>query len=197
MTTDQPTVGEQPSKLAGGCVLAVGAALAGVVVYAVPETGYYAAGLLTTAGIRKAVTWRTRRSSGADEEPEAEDTIDILDLLHELSPAGAANVRLTQLQEAAGLPDTKPVRALLADADIPIKEVRTGGKVGQGVHASAIPRSCGALPGCCWCAVTSNNNTNNTPEPEPGEGFRVEPIGQGGTVVRDPAETSRRHATTR
>lgn len=196
MTTDQPAVGEQPSKLAGGCVLTIGAVIAGAVVYAVPETGYYAAGLLTTAGIRKAITWHARRHGGG-EQPEAEDTVDIVGLLHELSPQGASNVRLTQLAEAASLPDTKPVRALLTAADIPVKEVRTGSKVGQGVHASSIPRSCDAPPDSCWCAVTSNNNTNNTDSPADEKGLRVDHIGHGGVVVTDPTETRRHHATTR
>lgn len=188
-------VEEQPSKLAGGCVIAVGLAIAGGVAYAAPETAYYAAGLLTAAGVRRARTWATGRRKRAADEPD-EDTVDIVGLLHELSPGAAANVRLTQLQEAAGLPDTKPVRALLAESSIPIKEVRTGGKVGQGVYATAIPRSCGAPSGGCWCAVTSNNNTNNSPEEGPREGLRVDHIGNAGIVVTDPAETQRRRATT-
>ncbi|WP_128977273.1 hypothetical protein [Streptomyces roseicoloratus] len=197
MTTEQqPDVvaGEQPSKLAGGCVLAIGAALAGGIAYTVPETAYYTAGLLTAAGVRRARTWAAGRRGG--EQPEVEDAVDIVAALHELSPGGTANVRLTQLAEGIGLPDTRTVRALLDEASIPIKEVRTGGKVGPGIHVTAIPRSCGAPPDGCWCAVTSNNNTNNTPEEEPREGFRVEHIGHAGTVVHDPAETRRRHATT-
>lgn len=197
MTTDQPAVGEQPSKLAGGCVLTIGAVIAGAVVYAVPETGYYAAGLITTAGIRKAVTWHARRHDAATKQQETEDRVDIIAALHELSPAGAANVRLTQLVEATGLPDWDAVRALLAAVDIPVKEVRTGSKVGQGVYASAIPRSCDAPPGSCWCAVTSNNNTNNTDSPADEKGLRVDHIGHGGIVVTDPTETRRHHATTR
>lgn len=189
--------GDQPSKLAGGCVLAVGAALAGGVVYAVPEIGYTIAGALAAAGAQRARTWAARRREKAADEPDDEDTIDVVGLLHELSPAATANVRLTQLQAAADLPDTKPVRALLAEAGIPIKEVRTGGKVGQGVHATAIPRSCGAPSDGCWCAVTSNNNTNNTPEERPREGLRVDAIGHAGLVIHDPTETRRRHATTR
>ncbi|MEV8623394.1 hypothetical protein [Streptomyces sp. NPDC051079] len=200
MTTDQQAdeqaadVREEPSQRAAkGCLLAIGITFAGTIAVTVPETAYYAAGLLTAAGVRRARVLVAGRRGRADEK---EDTVDIIGLLHELSPAGAANVRLTQLQEAAGLPDTKPVRALLAEASIPIKEVRTGGKVGQGVHASAIPRSCGAPSDGCWCAVTSNNNTNNAPEEGPREGLRVDHIGNAGIVVTDPAETQRRRATT-
>lgn len=192
----EESAGEQPSKLAGGCVLAVGLAAAGTVAVTIPETAYYAAGLLTAAGVRRARTWAAGRRERATSEPDDEDTVDIVGLLHELSPTGSANVRLTQLQDAAGLPDTKAVRALLTESDIPIKEVRTGGKVGPGVHATAIPLSCGAPSGSCWCAVTSNNNTNNALEGAPGEGVRVEAIGHAGVIYRDPAETLRRHTKT-
>lgn len=194
MTTEQPAeAGEQPSKLAGGCVLAIGAVLAGGVAYAVPETAYYAAGLLTAAGVRRARTWTARRRG--DEQHVAEDAVDIVAALHQLSPGGTQNVRLTQLQEATGLPDTRAVRALLDEANIRIKEVRTGGKVGQGVHATAIPRSCGAPSDSCWCAVTSNNNTNNTGGEGPEEGLRVEHIGAAGVVYHDPTERLRHHTT--
>ncbi|WP_329424015.1 hypothetical protein [Streptomyces sp. NBC_01268] len=187
---------EEPSQRAAkGCLLAIGITFAGTIAVTVPETAYYAAGLLTAAGLRRARALVAGRRGRADDEAD-EDTVDIIGLLHELSPNAAANVRLTQLADAAGLPDTKPLRALLAQASIPIKEVRTGGKVGQGVHATAIPRSCGAPSGGCWCAVTSNNNTNNAPEEGPREGLRVDHIGNAGIVVTDPAETQRRRATT-
>ncbi len=200
LDTEQPETdpGEQrKERAAAGCLLVVAIGVGGAVAYAVPEAAYYAAGLLTAAGVRRARTWTTRRRGDTAAQPDAEDTVDIVGLLHELSPAGAVNVRLTELQDAASLPDTKPVRALLTEADIPIKEVRTGGKVGPGVHATSIPRSCGAPSDGCWCAVTSNNNTNNIPEKEPEEGLRVDAIGQAGLVIHDPAETRRRHATTR
>lgn len=187
---------EQPSKLAGGCVLTIGVAVVGGVAYTVPETAYFAAGLMATTAVRRARGWVAGRREKAADEQLAEDVVDIVAALHQLSPAGAANVRVTQLVEATGLPDRNAVRALLAEAGIPTKEVRTGGKVGQGVHATAIPRSCNPDPDGCWCAVTSNNNTNNTPAQAPGEGLRVEAIGAAGVVYRDPNETQRRHTKT-
>lgn len=177
-----------PSRAAGGCVLAIGAGIAGGVVYAVPELGYFVAGLTITTVVRKARhAWLNR---GADEE----EAVDIVAVLHELSD-GSQHVRLTQLQEAAGLPDTKTVRALLDEADIPVRAgVRAGGKNGPGVHHTAIPRSCEAADDGCWCRSGANTNANNTPEQGPEKGFRVEHTGQAGTTVYDLSEThNRRH----
>ncbi|MET9957051.1 hypothetical protein ABZ135_36625 [Streptomyces sp. NPDC006339] len=205
MTAEELTLesaGEQPSKLAGGCVLAVGAALAGGVVYAVPEVGYTIAGALAAAGVRRARTWAAGRREKAADEPEVadvEDTVDILAVLHGLSPGGTANVRLTQLQDATGLPDTRTVRVLLHEEGIEVRDgVRASGKNGPGVHADDIPRwPCRPSTEGCWCSSDANTNTNNGDEEGPEEGFRVEHIGAAGTVVHDPAETRRRYAKTR
>lgn len=160
---------EQPSKLAGGCVLAIGAALAGGVVYAFPETGYYAAGLLTTAGIRKARTWIDGRRGKTAEEPDEAEPVDIVAALQQLGEGGE-HVRLTQLQEAAGLPDTKAVRALLEEAAVPVRSgVRAGGKNGPGVHQDDIPAHSPTTSDpsseCCLCSSeAANANTNNRPD---------------------------------
>ncbi|MFB7866985.1 hypothetical protein [Streptomyces sp. NPDC056069] len=194
---DEATAAEQRKERAAlGCLLAVAVSVGGAVAVAVPETAYYAAGIGTALAVRKTRGWIAGRRGEADEHADAEDTVDIIAALHALSPAGAANVRLTQLVEATGLPDRDAIRALLAEAGIPTKEVRTGVQVGQGVHATAIPRPCGAPSDGCWCAVTSNNNTNNAPGEGPREGFRVSAIGAAGLVVTDPTETRRRHTKT-
>lgn len=193
--------GEQPSKLAGGCVLAVGLAVAGGVAVAVPETAYYAAGLLTAAGVRRARTWATgRRGESGEEQLDEQEQVDIVAALHELC-RGGEHVRLTQLQELTGLPNTKAVRALLDEAGIPIRSgVRAGGKNGPGVHMADIPgrpAEFDAPSGECVCAGHgANANTNNDDEQGPGEGLRVERIGAAGVVYRDPAETHRRHTKT-
>lgn len=182
---------EGPSRAAGGCVLAIAAGAAGGVAYAVPELGYFVAGLTITTVVRKAHhAWLNR---GASDEDEAEE-VDIVAVLHELSD-GSQHVRLTQLQEAAGLPDTKAVRALLDEAGIPVRAgVRAGGKNGPGVHHTAIPRVCDASSDGCWCRSDANTNTNNAPGEGPEKGFRVEHTGQAGVTVYDLSEThNRRH----
>lgn len=182
---------EGPSRAAGCCVLAIAAGAAGGVAYAVPELGYFVAGLTITTVVRKARhAWLNR---GADEEDE-EEAVDIVAVLHELSD-GTQHVRLTQLQEAAGLPDTKTVRALLDEASIPIRAgVRAGGKNGPGVHHTAIPRSCDPSYDGCWCRSDANTNTNNSSGEGPEKGFRVEHTGHAGVTVYDLSEThNRRH----
>jgi len=198
---EQPTEEElpEPSRLAGGCVVLVLAGAAGGVAYAVPEVGYFVAGLLATATVRKARGWYAdRRHPGDEEQPDDEPGIDIVEQLRALA-AGGEHVRLTQLQEAAGLPDTKTVRALLEEAGVPVRSgVRAGGKNGPGVHQEDVPPLSlpdGAPPAeRCLCSSAANANTNNAGGEGPREGFRVEPIGQAGTVVHDPAEAHRRHA---
>ncbi|MFF9910631.1 hypothetical protein [Streptomyces sp. NPDC013457] len=189
-----PEAEEQPSKLAGGCVLAVGVALAAGAVYAVPELGYTVAGLGAAAGCRRARTWlRGRRKDTADEVDE-EQPVDIVAVLQELGEDGD-HVLLTRLREAAGVADTKAVRALLDDADVPVRAgVRTPGGNGPGVHQDDIPRESPTPSGGCLCRSDANANANNAPEQDPEKGFRVEAIGQGGALVHDPADAHRHHA---
>jgi len=194
---DQAAAAEQRKERAAlGCLLVVAVGVGGAVAVAVPETAYYAAGLGTAVAVRKVRGWVAGRRKQAADEPEEFVEVDIVAALHELSPAGALNVRLTQLQEAAGLPDTKAVRALLNEAGIPVKDgVRAGGKNGPGVHHTAIPRSCDPSSDGCWCRSDANTNANNGTGEGPREGFRVEHTGQAGTTVYDLSETHQRRHT--
>ncbi|MGW8357379.1 hypothetical protein [Streptomyces wedmorensis] len=182
---------DSPSRAAGGCVLAIGAGIVGGVVYAVPELGYFVAGLTITTVARKARNAWLNRGQGVEDEEEA---VDIVAVLHELSD-GRHNVLLTALKDAAGLPDTKAVRVLLDEASIAVKGgVRAGGKNGPGVHHTSIPRVCDASADGCWCRSDANTNANNAPGEGPEKGFRVEHTGQAGVTVYDLSEThSRRH----
>ena len=192
----EPAAEQRNERAAKGCLLAIAIGSGGAIAVAVPETAYYAAGLGTYVAVRKVRSWLSRRGRPTD-GPEVEDVVDIVATLHELSPAGAANVRLTQLQAAAELPDTKAVRALLAEVDIPVEVgVRAGGKNGPGVHHKHIPRSCNPSSDNCWCRSGTNANANNGQGEGAGEGLRVEAIGQAGTVVHTPAEASRHHRIT-
>ncbi|WP_369778849.1 hypothetical protein [Streptomyces sp. R33] len=189
MTPAEQPPAEGGSRAAGGCVLAVALTGAGCVAYAVPETAYYVTGLLTAAGIRKARTWVAARRNG--EQPD-DKPVNIVAVLQDLA-AGGEHVRLTQLQQAAGLPDTKAVRALLAAVGIPIRTgVRAGGRNGPGVHHADVPPLPGARSGTpsegCLCSSTANANADNGQPEGVGEGLRVEAIGHAGAVVRVPSE---------
>jgi hypothetical protein len=98
---EEPQVEEQlePSRIAGGCVALVLVGTAGGVVYAVPEVGYFVAGLLATGTVRKARGWLGGRRRDEDEQEQA---VDILEQLRALADGGQ-HVLLTQLQKADGL----------------------------------------------------------------------------------------------
>jgi hypothetical protein len=201
VTADELTPAEAPegaSRAAGGCALVIGLGMAGGVVVAVPELGYTVAGALAVVAVGKARAWAAGRRQDTDEtEADEEEPVDIVAVLQQLGEGGE-HVRLTQLQEATGLPDTKTVRALLDEAGIPIRTgVRAGGKNGPGVHATDIPPIGAAPSERCLCRSGANANTNNDGGEGPEKGLRVDHIGHAGTVVRTPAEAARHHAITR
>ncbi|MGW6418830.1 hypothetical protein [Streptomyces sp. NPDC055055] len=188
------------SRAAGGCVLVIGLGIAGGAVVAVPELGYTVAGALAVVGAGKARTWaagrrQTYNGEQVVDDADVDEPVDIVAVLQHLGHGGD-HVRLTQLQEASGLPDTKAVRALLDEAGIPFRKgVRTPGGNGPGVHADDIPPLDAAPSDGCLCRSGANTNANNDGE-GPEKGFRVEHTGQAGITVYDLSEThSRRHAT--
>ncbi|MFB6512094.1 hypothetical protein ACFCW4_02665 [Streptomyces virginiae] len=192
MSTDEqpPAEAQGDGRVAGGCVLAVALAAGGTIAYAVPESAYFVAGLLATRAAHKAraLAERFRRP---DDESEPEE-VDIVAKLQGLAEGGE-HVRLTQLQEATGLPDTGAVRALLDGAGIRVRSgVRAGGKNGPGVHHEDVPplpgAGNGAPSGGCLCSSAANTNANNAPSEGTREGLSVETIGQAGAVVRVPSE---------
>lgn len=190
--------GEQrKERAAAGCLLVIAVGTGGCVAVAVPETAYYAAGLFTFVVVRKVRGWVTGRRGETAEEPEEAEPLDVVAVLQKLG-AGGEHVRLTQLQEAAGLPDTKTVRALLDEARIPVRSgVRAGGKNGPGVHAADIPPIETPHEPGCLCRSGANTNANNEVGEGPRKGFRVEHTGHAGTTVYDLSETHRHHAKTR
>lgn len=193
-TSAEPADAEAPEggQVAGGCVLAVALGAAGGVAYAVPEVAYFVTGLLATATYRRAHGWITVRRTGGYEGGDVTELVNIVATLQKLA-AGGGHVRLTQLQEATGLPNTRTVRALLDAAGIPVRPgVRAGGRNGPGVHHEDVPplpgRESGTPSEGCLCSSEANTNANNGPSSGAEEGLRVEPIGQAGAVVRVPSE---------
>ncbi|MFD5509128.1 hypothetical protein ACFWIB_15305 [Streptomyces sp. NPDC127051] len=197
MSADLPATADEDEdeqqgidRVAGGCVLAFGLVAGGGVAVAYPNAAYFVTGLLAASAVRRgrALVSRFRRPG---DEPEA-DAVDIVGVLRGLAEGGQ-NVRLTQLADAAKLPSTKAVRALLDEASIPVRSgVRAAGKNGPGVHHNDVPplsaAGGGAPSGGCLCSSAANANANNAAPPTPRKGLRVEPIGQAGAVVRVPGE---------
>jgi hypothetical protein len=167
------------------------------VIAAAPEAAYFVAGLGASACCRKGRAWIDRRRATADEEEREEEPapVDIGEHLRALGEGGH-HVLLTGLRESTGLPDTKAVRALLEEAGIPVRDgVRAPAGNGPGVHMADIPGDpspvLAAPSGRCLCSSGANANANNGTEGDHEKGLRVEPIGQAGTVVHDPAEAHR------
>ncbi|MFE0727931.1 hypothetical protein ACFW2X_06705 [Streptomyces antibioticus] len=202
--SDQPTpeqaadaggADEQPSRIAGGCVVlilvGVGVLVVKAVVTVAPYTAYFVAGILCTVGVQKARA-RWGKGRGDDQEEEAAPP-DVAAALRRLI-GDDKGVLLTRLQKDLQLPDTKAVKALLKAEGIPWKAGRTREGNGPSVRREAIPlapspaASGDTAEGCC-CSSEQATATPTTG----GEGVRVEPIGHAGTVIRDPAEASRHH----
>ena len=105
---------------------------------------------------------------GQEIEPEAEP-VDIVAVLQALGEGGNG-VLLTALREAADLPDTKAVRALLDEAGIRVRAgVRTPAGNGPGVHGSDIPTpsptaSHPSSERCLCSSGGTNANANNRPD---------------------------------
>lgn len=192
----------EPSRIAGWFVVLVLIVLAVValkaIVTAFPYVAYYVAGLLTCWGWHKARTWLNRRRDDDQEPGEDAVEVDVAAALRDLSGDAGTSVLLTTLQKRLQLPDTKAVKALLDEAGIPHKPVRTPAGNGPGVHKADIPPapSPAAEPHderCC-CRSGDNDNANNAPGEGAEEGFRVVPIGTDGRIVYDPADANRHHA---
>jgi hypothetical protein len=156
-------------------------------VAAFPEIAYVVTGMLICLGWQKGRAWLGRRN---DDDQESEDfvvEVDVAGALRVLSGNTSASVLLTTLRDHLRLPDTKAVKALLHEAGIPHKAVRTPTGNGPGVHRDDIPPAPSPADDThderCCCRSDDNNNADNTPGEGPQKGTRVEAIGDGGRLV--------------
>ncbi|MDX3634315.1 hypothetical protein PV728_29440 [Streptomyces europaeiscabiei] len=181
----------EPSRIAGwlvGLVL-IGLAILALkaLVTAFPYVAYYVAGLLTCWGWSKGRSLLARRDDDDQEHEDVAIEIDIAGALRRLSGDAGTSVLLTALRDHLTLPDTKAVKALLDEAEIPYKAVRTPDGNGPGVHVKDIPPTPSPAPDAhderCCCRSDDNNNADNTPDGDPRKGTRVEAIGDGGLLV--------------
>lgn len=204
-TTETAEAGGEdgPSRIAGGCVLlilaAIGVLVVKSVVTAAPYVAYFVAGILCTVGAQKArARWGRKRRQDDEGEDEAEDVAppDVAGALRRLV-GDDKGVLLTALRDDLELTDTKAVKGLLEDAGIPWKAVRTREGNGPAVHRDDIPPTpspdvaASHGDGCC-CRSDANNNSNNADEQGPGEGIRVQRT-ETGLVIYDLADTHRHH----
>ncbi|MFE0376246.1 hypothetical protein ACFW1M_11785 [Streptomyces inhibens] len=158
------------------------------IVTALPETAYLAIGVGGCLGWQRVQAWRAERGSKDAEGEDAEP----VDVLAEVWKAvGDDNgALLTGLTAPLRVPDTKAVRALLAEHETPVREgVRTRAGNGPGVKREDLP----PLPspigegsvGVVAAGESANTNANNT---------TVSTIGLAGYSVRTDTEPSRRYS---
>jgi hypothetical protein len=180
-------------------------AVLGIVV-AFPTLAYVIVGALLCRAWDRARAWRvgrqTRAVDGEDQEEDAEEApAGVVAALRALAEGGR-HVLLTELRDAVGAPDTKAVRALLAEAGIPVRPgVRTPAGNGPGVHRTDIPAPLPAdddpQSNRCSCRSAANANANNDDQDTSGEGLRVERIGAEGRIWYRPDDRHRHHRTQR
>jgi len=123
-----------------------------------------------------------------EEEPAGPGMPELVAAMHELADP---HVHLSALARALGFgKDTARVRELLADAGVPIKTVRMGGKPSTGVDAAHFPPlpspSSDAPEDVVAAGQASNNNSNNDLTVERRQGM---------TIIRVLSETARRRGT--
>ncbi|MBP5922164.1 MULTISPECIES: hypothetical protein [Streptomyces] len=183
---------ERAERIAKAVLVAVALLAAWGLVAAMPNIAYVVTGILICLGWQKARA-RLGRRSDDDQEPEEErgpDALDAVIALHALSRGNS--VLLTALRDELELPDTKAVKALLDQADVPYKAVRTPTGNGPGVHKGDIPPMVSPADAphderCC-CRSDDNNNADNATGDAPQKGTRVEAIGDGGRLVSELAD---------
>lgn len=192
---------EQPSRVAGVFVLLVLAGVAvlvlKVIVTVAPYTAYFVAGILACLGWQKVRAWAKTRRAPVDGDEDDEEEPDVMEALQHLGRNGDS-VLLTQLRKRLRVTDTKAVKKLLKADGIRWRDgVRTPAGNGPGVHHEDIPapppREAAPSESGCSCSSGPTTATPTTASEERGEGLRVEPIGQAGAIIRDPADTVRHH----
>ncbi len=200
---DEEAVGEAetPSRITGGFVVIILAGVAALVMKAVvtaaPYVAYFVAGILACRAWQMVCGWFARRRGAGSEEEQDAAEVDVVAALQSLGQGGRS-VLLTELRDEIHAPDTKVVRALLGDAEVPVRPgVRTPAGNGPGVHSDDVPPLSppveGPGVGRCLCSSEANANANNDGAGTPGEGFRVVRIGTDGKIIYDPADVNRYH----
>ncbi|MFJ5802693.1 hypothetical protein [Streptomyces decoyicus] len=177
--------GEEPAAMSERTARLILSGVGGLamwgIVTALPETAYVVIGVGGCLGWQRVQAWRAEHGSKGAEGEDAEP----VDVLAEVWQAvGDDNgALLTGLKVPFRVPDTKAVRALLAEHEIPVREgVRTRAGNGPGVKREDLPplpsplgEGQGSTVGAGQDANTNANNTTLT----------VTPIGLGGRSVID------------
>lgn len=146
-----------------------------------------------TPAIAGAWCWAAWSAAAPQETPGEECPEPVgetfLEALHRLIPGPDDRLHVAEIAEHLGLPATA-VNEELRALGIATKGVRSGGRGSStGVHRSALPPLPRPLSGALLAPLTSNNNTNNTCDEWPQEGYLIKDRpgspGSGDIIWRD------------
>lgn len=193
---------ERTAKLILG---GIGLAAMFAIVVVFPYVAYFVAGILACQGWQK-VSGRlaARRGDGPGEEEQgAEEAVACAaetwrvptfhELCESLARVGTPHAHIAVLAHDLGTTPDR-VREALDACGVQVGAVRMQGRGSStGVKGDALPAPRPAPGSVVAAGQATNNDANNAPPVGPEKGFRVEAIGQGGTVVHDPADATRHH----
>jgi hypothetical protein len=180
------------------------AALAAIVIV-FPYVAYFVAGIMACRGWQKTRGWIGRRGDDEDGagEPEADETVAgaaetwRVPTFHELCESrarvGTPHAHIAVLAHDLGTTPER-VREALDACGVQVEGVRMQGRGSStGVKGDALPTPRSTLGGVVGAGQPANNDNNNASAATPEKGLRVEPIGQAGTVIHNPADAVRHH----
>jgi hypothetical protein len=175
------------------------------IVAVLPETAYFVAGIMACLGWQKTRRWIGRRGGDEDEasEPEADETVagaaetwrvpTFHELCESLARVGTPHAHIAVLAHDLGTTPER-VREALDACGVQVEAVRMQGRGSStGVKGDALPTPRSTLGGVVGAGQPANNDNNNASATTPEKGLRVEPIGQAGTVIHNPADAVRHH----
>lgn len=177
------------------------------IIAAAPWMAYVVVGILLDRGWLKARDWQAQRR---DDKPdkEGQDTQETAagaaetwrvptfhELCESLARVGTPHAHIAVLAHDLGTTPER-VREALDACGVRVEAVRMQGRGSStGVKGDALPAPRPTPGGVVGAGQPANNDNNTTSPAEPEKGFRVEAIGQGGTVVHDPSDATRHHQT--
>lgn len=177
------------------------------IIAAAPWAAYVVVGILLDRGWLKVRDWQAqRRDDEPDEEQQdaEEAEVDAVEtwrvptfheLCESLARVGTPHAHVAVLAHDLGTTPER-VREALDACGVRVEAVRMQGRGSStGVKGDALPAPRPTPGGVVDAGQPANNDNNNATPVEPEKGFRVETIGQGGTVVHDPADAIRHHQT--
>lgn len=177
------------------------------IIAAAPWVAYVVVGILLDRGWLKVRDWQAQRRGDDPDEGEqgTEETAvgaaetwrvpTFHELCESLARVGTPHAHIAVLAHDLGTTPER-VREALDACGVQVEAVRMQGRGSStGVKGDALPSPRPAPGGVVAAGQPANNDNNNAPPAEPEKGFRVEAIGQGGTVVHDPSDVTRHHQT--